>query len=431
MRTQGICLLRFRIIFGILPDMSAYSALPFCLLLLLVALLPLAAKKWWQRNENKLCVCLAASLPVVIYLLFFVPSGDRLLLQTVSEFGSFILMLAALYLISGGIYLEGNLAATPLVLSGFLLAGSLLASLMGTTGAAMVLIRPLLKTASERRYVAHTVIFFIILVANIGGALTPLGDPPLFMGYLAGVPFTWTLNLTPLWALSTALLLAVHYLMDRRFYSREASAALHLDAANVTPLRLRGWLNIFLLFLIVAAVALIRDSLLRNAVLLFFMLASHRMTGGESYKLNKFTFYPLIEVAVIFGGIFVTMIPALAVLETHAGELGLSGPRHFFWATGMMSSVLDNTPTYVIFFRLARAQHLVNEVAGLPSAVLKAISAGAVFFGALTYIGNAPNFMVRSIAEEQGVSMPSFFGYLLWSSIVLLPLFSLVSYLWF
>jgi Na+/H+ antiporter NhaD/arsenite permease-like protein len=342
------------------------------------------------------------------------------------EYVSFIILLAGLYVISGGILLRGDLQATPLVNTTFLALGSLLASFIGTTGASMLLIRPLLQTNHERAHVRHTVIFFIFLVSNIGGMLTPLGDPPLFLGYLQGVPFIWTFRLWPYWGLQVAMLLAVYFVWDTRQYTREAIAALQRDRSRLEPLRLRGTLNALWLGLVVLAVAFLREPW-REATIVTLAAVSLWRTPRAIRRANGFTAYPIVEVAVLFFGIFLTMIPALELLRLRGGELGVREPWQFFWATGALSSFLDNAPTYLVFLALGQGLGLSREVVDVPHAVLAAISVGAVSMGANSYIGNAPNFMVKSIAEEQGVKMPSFFGYLLYSGGILLPLFLIVT----
>jgi Na+/H+ antiporter NhaD/arsenite permease-like protein len=346
------------------------------------------------------------------------------------EYVSFIIMLAGLYVISGGIRLRGDLVATPLTNASFLAIGSVLASFVGTTGASMLLIRPLLQTNRERRHVKHTVVFFVFLVSNIGGMLTPLGDPPLFLGYLQGVPFSWTFRLWPQWLLMVAVLLVLYLVWDTRQYAREPLAALARDRGTVEPLRLSGTLNIAGLVGIVLAVALLGAPLREIAIVALAALSLWR-TPRAIRRANEFTAYPMVEVAVLFFGIFLTMLPALELLRLRGGELGVRQTWQFFWASGALSSFLDNAPTYLTFLALAQGLRLPDEVVGVPHAILAAISTGAVAMGAITYIGNAPNFMVKSIAEASGVKMPSFFGYMLYSGLVLVPLFLAVTLLFF
>jgi Na+/H+ antiporter NhaD/arsenite permease-like protein len=288
----------------------------------------------------------------------------------------------------------------------------------------------LLQTNRERRHVRHTVVFFIFLVSNIGGCLTPLGDPPLFLGYLAGVPFAWTFRLAPMWLLTTGLVLLVYFFWDRWAYRRETPEDLRRDRLEVRPLRLAGMENVVLLLGVVACVALL-PAPSREAGMIFLSALSLRRTPRELRHANHFTFQPILEVAVLFAGIFVTMLPALDLLRARGAALGVREPWQFFWATGALSSFLDNAPTYVTFLALAQGLNLGNEVVGVPHRLLAAISLGAVFMGANTYIGNGPNFMVRSIAEARGVAMPSFGGYMLFSGAVLLPVFAVVTLVFF
>ncbi|MGH7320979.1 MAG: sodium:proton antiporter, partial [Candidatus Rokuibacteriota bacterium] len=339
-------------------------------------------------------------------------------------------LLAGLYVISGGIRLTGDIAATPAANTGFLAVGSVLASAIGTTGASMLLIRPLLQTNRQRTHVRHTVIFFIFLVSNIGGLLTPLGDPPLFLGYLQGVPFSWTFRLWPHWLVTVAALLLVYFVWDSVCHAREPLDSLRRDRAQEEPLRLVGLLNGLWLVGVVLAVAFLREPW-REAAILALAGISLWQTPSAVRRANGFTAYPITEVAVLFFGIFFTMIPALELLRMRGGELGVREPWQFFWATGVLSSFLDNAPTYLTFLALGQGLGLANDVVGVPDGVLAAISVGAVFMGANTYIGNAPNFMVKSIAEEAHVRMPTFFGYMLYSGAVLLPLFVLVTRLFF
>ncbi|HEY5724949.1 MAG TPA: sodium:proton antiporter, partial [Methylomirabilota bacterium] len=312
----------------------------------------------------------------------------------------------------------------------FLAVGAVLASAVGTTGASMLLIRPLLLTNRERTRRRHTVVFFIFLVSNVGGMLTPLGDPPLFLGYLEGVPFTWTLRLWPQWLFLTGSLLVTYFVWDSIAYTREPLAALRRDRSQIEPLRLRGAANAAWLAGVILAVAFLRAPLRESAIVLLAAVSLWR-TPAAVRRANGFTWYPIIEVAVLFLGIFLTMIPALELLRLRGGELGVRTPAQFFWAAGALSSFLDNAPTYLAFLALGQGLGLDREVVGVPGAILAAISVGAVAMGANTYIGNAPNFMVKSIAEETGVKMPSFLGYMLYSGAILIPLFLLVTLLFF
>jgi Na+/H+ antiporter NhaD/arsenite permease-like protein len=404
-----------------------YSVLPFVAMLLAIAVCPLWMPHWWEPNRNKLVVAGALGLPVAgLYLVREPPA----LLRMGEEYVSFIILLAGLFVIAGGIRLTGDLEATPLTNTAFLAIGSVLASVLGTTGASMLLIRPLLQTNRERTRVKHTVIFFIFLVSNIGGVLTPLGDPPLFLGYLQGVPFSWTFRLWPQWLVSVVTLLLTYFVWDSIHHAREPLAALRRDRAQQEPLRLAGTLNGLWLVGVVAAVALLHEPW-RELAIVALSAVSLWATPGRIRRANGFTAYPILEVAALFFGIFLTVIPALELLRTRGGDLGVREPWQFFWASGLLSSFLDNAPTYLTFLALGQGLRLPDEVVGIPHATLAAISSGAVFMGANTYIGNAPNFMVKSIADEARVRMPGFFGYLAYSGTILLPLFALVTWLFF
>jgi Na+/H+ antiporter NhaD/arsenite permease-like protein len=396
-------------------------------MLLAIAVLPLWIPHWWESNGNKLLVACVLGLPVLVLYVMRRPAA---LVGMGEEYVSFIILLAALYVVSGGVILRGDLVATPLTNTGFLAVGAVLASVVGTTGASMLLIRPLLQTNRERARVKHTVIFFIFIVSNVGGMLTPLGDPPLFLGYLQGVPFTWTFRLWPPWLLMVGILLLVYFVWDSTQYARERPEAIRRDRARVVPLRAHGGLNALWLASIVLAVAFLREPA-REVVMLALMAISLWRTPRDIRRANGFTASPILEVAVLFFGIFLTMIPALELLRARGHELGVRQPWQFFWATGALSSFLDNAPTYLAFLALGQGLGLPADVVGVPRAILAAISVGAVAMGANTYIGNGPNFMVKSIAEEAGVKMPSFFGYMLYSGLVLVPLFVAVTVLFF
>ena len=407
--------------------MPLYTVAPFVTMLLAIALLPLWLPCWWESNRSKLIVSLGLGVPI---LALYAVRQPEALLSMAEEYVSFIVLLAGLFVISGGILLRGDLVATPLTNTAFLALGSILASFIGTTGASMLLIRPILQTNRERTRVRHTIVFFIFLVSNIGGMLTPLGDPPLFLGYLRGVPFAWTFRLWPHWGLQVAALLAVYFVWDTREYTREPIAALRRDRAEIEPLRVQGALNLAWLVLVILSVALLHAPWREAAIVALAALSLWR-TPRAVRRANGFTAYPIVEVAVLFAGIFLTMMPALEILRLRGGELGVRAPWHFFWAAGILSSFLDNAPTYLTFLALGQGLGLAREVVDVPHAILAAIAVGSVSMGANTYIGNAPNFMVKAIAEEQGVKMPSFFGYMLYSGVVLLPLFVLVTALFF
>ena len=404
-----------------------YTVAPFVAMLLAIAVCPLWVTHWWESNRNKGIVAVLLGLPILGLYLTEHPGA---LLAMAEEYVSFIILIAGLYVISGGILLRGDLEATPLTNTTFLAFGAVIASFIGTTGASMLLIRPLLQTNRERTRVKHTVIFFIFLVSNIGGMLTPLGDPPLFLGYLQGVPFVWTFRLWAPWLLMVGVLLLAYFVWDTTQYTRESIAAIRRDRTQVQPLRVRGVLNGLWLVGVILAVAFLHEPA-REAAIIGLVILSLWQTPAEIRRANGFTYYPIVEVAVLFFGIFLTMIPALEILRLRGGELGVREPWQFFWVTGALSSFLDNAPTYLTFLALGQGLGLAREVVDVPHVVLTGIAVGAVAMGANTYIGNAPNFMVKSIAEETGVQIPSFFGYMLYSGLVLLPLFVLVTFLFF
>jgi Na+/H+ antiporter NhaD/arsenite permease-like protein len=406
---------------------SPIWTLPFAALLLALAVLPLVAPHFWESHLRKLGVSIALGLPV---LLLYAWQAPHAIAHTASDYVSFMALLASLFVIAGGVRLDGDLEATPTVNTIFLAVGAMLASLVGTTGASMLLIRPLLHSNSERRHVAHTVIFFIFLVSNIGGCLTPLGDPPLFLGYLQGVPFRWTLRLAPAWLFTTLVLLIIYFVWDRRAYAAETPARQRADRAQRARLRLEGWEHLGYLAGVIAAVAGL-GSPYREGAMIALAAISYARTPAAISHANRFTFDPIIEVAVVFAGVFATMIPALDLLRAYGAGLGVTQPWQFFWSTGLLSSVLDNAPTYLAFLALAQGQGLTPDVAGVSHGVLAAISLGAVFMGANSYIGNGPNFMVRAIAESRGVRMPSFGGYLIYSGSILIPVFILVTIVFF
>ncbi len=400
---------------------------PFACLLFGIAVVPLAAPHFWESNIRKLAVSLVLSVPVLV---LYAANAPHALIDSGRDYVSFMILLGSLFMISGGVLMDGDLEATPWVNTVFLGAGALFASVVGTTGASMLLIRPLLHTNSERTHVVHTMVFFIFLVSNIGGSLTPLGDPPLFLGYLQGVPFTWTLRLLPQWSFTCGLLLAIYFVWDTRAHGREPARSLAADRAEKRPIRVTGSENLVLLAGIVAAAAFL-SAPWREGAMVTLSLISWLRTSHHIRHANHFSLHPILEVAAVFAGIFLTMVPALAILRAHGAALGVHEPWHFFWATGMLSSFLDNAPTYLTFLALGQGLNLPAEVVGVPHSMLAAISAGAVFMGANSYIGNGPNFMVRSIAEARGVRMPSFGGYMLYSGSVLIPVFILVTLVFF
>jgi len=401
--------------------------LPFVAMLLVIAVGPLYASHWWEPNRHKLIASAVLGLPVVGVYALRRPSA---LAHAAEDYVSFVVLLAGLFVISGGILLRGDLVATPATNTAFLALGGVLASFVGTTGASMLLVRALLQTNSERTRVTHTVVFFIFVVSNVGGMLTPLGDPPLFLGYLAGVPFAWTFRLLPHWGLMLAALLGTFLVYDSVMFAREPRAAILRDRARREPLRVHGGLNGAWLAGVVLAVAFLRAPW-RELAIAALAAVSLSLTPSRIRRDNGFSAGPMVEVAVLFAGIFLTMIPALELLHARGSELGVREAWQFFWGSGILSSFLDNAPTYLTFLALAQGLRLPGDVAGVPAAILTAISVGSVAMGANTYIGNAPNFMVKAIAEQAGVKMPSFLGYMAYSGAVLLPLFVVVTLVFF
>jgi Na+/H+ antiporter NhaD/arsenite permease-like protein len=432
-------------------------ALPFAGLLLTIAFAPLLAPKIWHDHYGKLAALWAALLAVPFLIVHRGEAFHAVVHTMLGEYVSFLAILFGLFTVSGGIIVRGQLRGSPTFNTVLLASGTLLASIIGTTGASMLLIRPLLRANAHRNARVHLVVFFIFLVSNIGGSLTPLGDPPLFLGFLQGVPFFWTLRLAAPMLVSSVVLLAVFFLFDWYFARRERTCGNDQTPSGVS---LGGSINFLLLAAIVGAVLLsgvwhpgevpilgVRlpiESLVRDGLIVLVGLLSLYLTATEIRRENRFDWIPMKEVAKLFAAIFVTIVPAIAILQ--AGEKGaLAGlvsaveqPWEFFWATGLLSSFLDNAPTYLTFFYIAIGKFLPGlppdqAVAGLTTtfaAHLEAISAGAVFMGANTYIGNAPNFMVKAIAEEYEVPMPSFFGYFFrWSLPILIPIFLLDTYL--
>jgi Na+/H+ antiporter NhaD/arsenite permease-like protein len=439
--------------------MPAWAVIPFVGYLLLIAALPLFAGRLWESNRNKLILAIVAGIPAIVSLASQPEGALGPLFRTGCDYAAFMALLGALFAISGGIRLRGALIGTPLVNTAFLAAGALLASLVGTTGASALLIRPLLRANAHRARATHIVVFFIFIVANAGGLLTPLGDPPLFLGFLRGVPFAWTLRLAPAWALVNSVLLTLFAAFDRIAVVRERGKPRPRrpsdPALEVGPLRLEGAINVLWLLGIVGVVfasgmlgaTLARfpfvQSLAQVVGMTAFAALSWVTTPPAVRAGNRFSWAPMLEVAAVFLGVFITMIPALSYLEQQGASLGVTQPWQFFWASGALSSVLDNAPTYLTFASLAVG--VTDGGAGVLSAsslgalaahptgqhLLAAVSCGSVMMGAVTYIGNGPNFMVKAIAEQHRVRPPSFFGYVAWSGAILLPVFALVSRLFF
>lgn len=438
-------------------ELAPWTVIPFVLLLLSIAVFPIASHSlahWWEHNINKLYVSLGLS---AIALAILIPNGyfHNVEHQLIFDYIPFIILLTSLFYISGAIVLRGDITPKPINNLFFLLIGAFLASFIGTTGASMLLIRPLLKANEARKNKVHTVIFFIFMVSNIGGSLTPLGDPPLFLGYLKGVPFEWTFKLLPEMVFAITILSVVYFVWDTMAFKKEEESV-KVAKANAQPVSMVGGLNFVWLLGIVFCAAFLNAKFLpsifpfikvdatgsigfwgfiREAGMLVFILLSKVTSDPKFREENKFTFHPIQEVAYLFVGIFITMIPALVLLQANGSKLGVTEQWQFFWATGIFSSVLDNAPTYVVFLSLA--QGLTGlDVAGIlanpaTESLLKAIAVGAVFMGANTYIGNAPNFMVKSVAEESKVAMPSFGGYMVYSIGILIPIFILITFVFF
>lgn len=420
-------------------EVQWWSILPFVAMLGTIALAPLipATAEAWEKQRVQLLVALVLGVPVALW---FIIGGDTsAVVHALIEYGQFISLLLALFVVSGGIFLKGDIEATPRNNTLFLTFGGLIASFIGTTGAAMLLIRPLLNTNHERKYRVHTVVFTIFIVANCGGLLTPLGDPPLFLGMLRGVPFTWTFGLWPMWLFVNILLLATYFALDSKYHAKESPEDLRMDATHRTKLGVKGKLNFVYLAVIVGAVALapsidihsieeghaaFLDWVPVREIIMLGIAAVSYFTGDKIARFtdNKFKWGPILEVAAIFIGIFLTMIPALKYLSQLAPKLPLNEVT-FFIFTGGLSSVLDNAPTYVTFFEMAAELGGEPSVAdtGIYEPYLIAISLGAVFCGAVTYIGNGPNFMVKAVADGAGVTMPSFGGYVGQAFIYLVP----------
>ena len=431
-----------------------YSVIPFVALLLCIASLPLfhQTERWWERNWNRLAVALALGGVTLLYYAFVYSEGvlDHTTHQLSApgfaaaltvlknaifvEYIPFIVLLFSLYVISGGVAVEGHLVGRPRLNTAIIGIGGLLASFIGTTGAAMLLIRPLLAANAKRNYVVHTVIFFIFVVCNTGGCLLPIGDPPLFLGFLRGVNFTWTLNLWPMFLMVNGTLLATYFIWDTIRYRKEDHAAVEAPPAEPTRFAIRGGLNFVWLVGVIGCVALLDPSkafpgthwhapvYFREIVMLGLTALSLWTTSSLLRQKNAFNYDAILEVAALFIGIFICMQAPIQILNTYGSSLGINSSWKFFWGTGVLSSFLDNAPTYVVFFETAKTLPSQGAtMAGVYEPFLAAVSLGAVFMGAMTYIGNGPNFMVKAIAEKNNVKMPSFFGYMLYSCAVLLP----------
>lgn len=439
--------------------LSFAYCIPFAGMLLSIAICPLVNGAWWEKFKGAAVLFWS--------LLFLVPFAigngagtalNHFLEVILGDYISFIVLLFGLFCVAGNIRIRGTLAGTPKVNVLLLLIGTLLSSWVGTTGASMLLIRPVIRANSWRKRKVHTMVFFIFLVSNIGGCLTPVGDPPLLMGFMHGVPFAWSFHLLPVFLLNVVLLLALYFIIDSRAYKKDLTDGAKPKASEKTEkIGLEGAHNLIFLLCIVGAVILSGSlaninaffgkgikiegevtltfaTMIEMAIILLSAFLSFKTTKKEVRTANNFSWGAIQEVAVLFIGIFITMIPALLILSARGSELGITKNWQMFWATGALSSFLDNTPTYLVFFETAVSLHATNEAIGsviIPQTMLMAISCGAVFMGANTYIGNAPNFMIKSIAEENNIKMPSFFGYLFWSVCCLVPVFLIDTLIFF
>jgi Na+/H+ antiporter NhaD/arsenite permease-like protein len=437
-----------------------WSVLPFAGILLSIALIPLFAPHFWEHHFPKVSAFWSLVFAVPFLYFFREVAVHDIAHIIIIDYIPFILLLWSLFTVSGGIHIQGTLKGSPGVNTVILLIGTILASIIGTTGASLLMIRPILRSNAWRQYKVHTIVFFIFLVSNIGGSLTPLGDPPLFLGFLHGVPFFWTMHILPAMAFASTVLLVLYFILDSYCYKKESKTA--APDSEPEPIKVEGYYNFIFLAGIIAAVLFSGniklgkvnifgihqsiENLIKDTVLIIMGFLSIIFTKPEVRQGNEFSWAPILEVAYLFAGIFMTIIPALAILK--AGENGalawliksINTPAHYFWVSGTLSSFLDNAPTYLTFFNSA----IGKFYPGMPEAqavarlivekisYLAAISAGAVFMGANTYIGNAPNFMVKSIAEETGVKMPSFFGYMFKYSLpILVLLFIIITFIFF
>lgn len=440
-------------------SLSLLYCIPFAGMLLSIAICPLINAEWWEKKRGYFVIAWSLLFLVPFAIGYGVPTAISHLLEIViGDYISFIVLLFGLFCVSGNICVKGDLAGTPKINVAILLIGTILASWVGTTGASMLLIRPMIRANAWRKRKVHSIVFFIFLVSNIGGCLTPVGDPPLFMGFTHGVPFAWSFHLAPVLLVNVVLLTAVYLFLETRAYKKDlADGCLPPVSEGSDKLRIEGAHNFIFIACIVGAVVLsgtlgslspvfnqgiaiegtVRMSyatMVEIVIILLAALLSFKTTKKQTRIDNNFSWGAIEEVAVLFIGIFITMIPALLILGARGSELGLTEPWQMFWATGMLSSFLDNTPTYLVFFETAlslKATEVLIGTVAIPAKMLLAISCGAVFMGANTYIGNAPNFMVKSVAEESGIKMPSFFGYMWWSIRFLIPVFIIDTILFF
>jgi Na+/H+ antiporter NhaD/arsenite permease-like protein len=443
-----------------------WLCIPFAGLLLCIAVFPLVKEAWWEKNRPYAVIFWSLLFIIPFAVMFGAGEALETVLECIiNDYLTFIVLLFGLFCVAGNITMEGDLAGSPRVNVLLLAVGTLLSSVIGTTGSSMLMVRPIIKMNSWRKRRSHIMVFFIFLVSNIGGCLTPIGDPPLLMGFSRGVPFFWSLHLFPVLVVNMIVILTIFYWMDRRNYRKDIADGLMPDISGPGNkiIRFEGLHNLIFIVMIIAAVilsgvlpdmamfqnaagevlgihifgevTLTIPSLIEVCIILVAALLSFKTTNPEIRKKNHFTWGAIQEVAVLFIGIFITMQPALMILKVMGPNLGITKPFQMFWITGALSSFLDNTPTYLVFLTTAGSMNFAQGIATtlgiIPQKMLLAISCGAVFMGANTYIGNAPNFMVKSISDENGIRMPSFFGYLFWSIRILIPVFLLDTVLFF
>ena len=446
-------------------NIPLWLCIPFAGLLLCIAVLPLVKAEWWEKNQPYAVIFWSLLFIIPFAVKFGMGEAAEVVLDCIiKDYLTFIVLLFGLFCVAGNITVEGNLVGSPRVNVLLLAIGTLLSSWVGTTGASMLLVRPVIKMNAWRKNKTNIMVFFIFLVSNIGGCLTPIGDPPLLMGFSRGVPFFWSLRLFPVLLLNMIVLLAVFYRFDKKAYMRDIASGAMPEIKEGEPLiKIKGLHNLIFLVMIIAAVILsgvlpempifqngagevigihiYKDivlelpAIIEIVIILLAAFLSFKTTNERIRKENHFTWGAIKEVAILFIGIFITMQPALMILKSVGGSLGINKPFEMFWITGALSSFLDNTPTYLVFLTTAGVMGFtsgVKTVLGtVPIRMLMAISCGAVFMGANTYIGNAPNFMVKAISDENGVKMPSFFGYMLWSLGILIPVFILDMLIFF
>lgn len=410
------------------------SVLPFVFLLLAIAVMPFAAPKYWHKNYHLVSVGLG--FITAVYYLIITKGWD--LMHSIEEYVMFISLLTALYVISGGIFIDIKGMATPLRNTVLLAIGAVISNFIGTTGASMLLIRPYIKTNKIRITNFH-IVFFIFIVSNVGGALTPIGDPPLFLGFLKGIPFFWIIDkVLYKWVIAVSILLVLFYIADRINFKKAPKEIEEKEIKAREKIKIKGSYNFLFLAAVIASVFITHPLFLREGIMLLAAFLSYKLTNKEIHKKNHFDFHPIKEVAWLFIGIFVTMTPALELLKVHSTDLGISSPTQYFWFTGALSGFLDNAPTYLTFLTASMGIYGldVNNIQNVLAFIAEhekhvvAISISAVFFGAMTYIGNGPNFMVKSIADHQDIETPSFFGYMYKFSIpVLIPIYILIWWL--